>query len=82
MIQSKACFEATIQSEGEASHAEEKKREGVDMPNKFNRKTSPKPPFSRPGKRHVEERRERAPWGESRASPIPCAESTGASVHT
>jgi hypothetical protein len=50
------------------------------MPNEFNRKPSPKPPFSQKRKRHVEERRERAPRGGSRASPIPCVESTGASV--
>jgi hypothetical protein len=50
------------------------------MQNEFNRKPSPKTSFSRKGKRHVEERRERAPWDGSRASPIPCAESTGASV--
>jgi hypothetical protein len=56
------------------------KGEGAEMSNEFNRKPSPKPPFSRKEKRHVEERREGAPWGRSRASPTPCAESIAASV--
>jgi hypothetical protein len=43
-IQSKACFEAAIQSEGKASclmSCKRKKREGAEKPNVFNRKPSP-----------------------------------------